>query len=244
MSQTVAPPGYVPRGSDLSELRRASAASHGLERERRIRRLVTIGGGWVVAAMMTTVAVACLAVMWVRPLPRDRFYVAILHDDGTYDAPEVRDDLPRRQRDLLFRHTVIQYVFARENYSWEGVNANYLRTSAMSSPAERDRYQAVMLDKRNPENPAVVYGDGLNAAIADVTAVQVRPDPASPDAVDAMFVVKITAPNQAPQIVRKTARMTWMPADDRIPAAIQQLYDPAGIAFTHYSSTIDPEAER
>jgi hypothetical protein len=59
-----------------------------------------------------------------------------------------------------------------------------------------------------------------------------------------MFVVKITAPNQAPQIVRKTARMTWMPAEDRIPAAIQQLYDPAGIAFTHYSSTIDPEAVR
>jgi hypothetical protein len=90
----------------------------------------------------------------------------------------------------------------------------------------------------------VVYGDGLNAAIADVTAVQVRPDPASPNAVDAMFVVKITAPNQAPQVVRKTARMTWMPAEDRIPAAIQQIYDPAGIAFTHYSSTIDPEAQR
>ena len=244
MSQTVAPPGYVPRGSDLSELRRANAVTHGLERERRLRRLVTIGGGWVVAGMMTSVTVACLAVMWVRPLPRDRFYVAMLHDDGTYDAPEVREDLPRRQREILFRHTVIQYVFARENYSWEGVNANYLRTSAMSAPAERDRYQAVMLDKRNPENPAVVYGDGLNAAMADVTAVQVRPDPASPNAVDAMFVVKITAPNQAPQIVRKTARMTWMPAEDRIPAAIQELYDPAGIAFTHYSSTIDPEAER
>jgi len=38
--------------------------------------------------------------------------------------------------------------------------------------------------------------------------------------------------------------MTWMPAEDRIPAAIQQIYDPAGIAFTHYSSTIDPEAQR
>jgi len=244
MSQTVVPPGYVPRGSDLRELRRASAVTHGHERERRIRRLVTIGGGWVVAGMMTSVAVACLAVMWIRPVPRDRFSVALLPDDGTYDAPEVREDLPRRQRDLLFRHTVIQYVFARENYSWEGVNANYLRASAMSTPAERDRYQAVMLDKRNAENPAVVYGDGLNAAIADVTAVQVRPDPASPNAVDAMFVVKITAPNQAPQIIRKTARMTWMPAEDRIPAAIQQIYDPAGIAFTHYSSTMDPEAQR
>jgi type IV secretory pathway component VirB8 len=244
MSDAVVPPGYVVRGMALSEARRAMAASHGFERERRIRRLVAIGGGWAVAVMMTAVAIACLGVMWVRPVPRDRVYVAILHDDGTYDAPQVREDLPRRQRDILFRHTVIQYVFARENYSWEGVNANYVRASAMSAPAERDRYQAVMLDKRNPENPAVVYGEGLNASIADVTAVQVRPDPASPNAVDAMFVVKITAPNQAPQIVRKTARMTWMPAEDRIPAPIQQLYDPAGIAFTHYSSTVDPEAER
>jgi hypothetical protein len=117
MSQTVVPPGYVPHGSDLGELRRASAATHGLERERRIRRLVTISGGWVVAGMMTTVAVACLAVMWIRLVPRDRFYVTILHDDGTYNAPEVREDLSRYQRDLLFRHTVIQYVFARENCS-------------------------------------------------------------------------------------------------------------------------------
>lgn len=244
MSQTVAPPGYVPRGADLTELRRASAAAHGLERERRIRRLVTIGGGWAVAGMMTAVAVACLGVMWIRPLPRDRFYVAMMHDDGTYDAPQVREDLPRRQQQILFRHTVIQYVFSRENYSWEGVNANYLRASAMSAPAERDRYQAVMLDKRNPENPAVLYGDGLNAAIADVTAVEVRRDPASPNAVDAMFVVKITAPNKEPQLIRKTARMTWMPAEDRIPATIQQLYDPAGIAFTHYSSIVDPEAKQ
>jgi type IV secretory pathway component VirB8 len=244
MSQTLAPPGYVPRGSDLSELRRASAATRSLERERRIRRLVTIGGGWAVAGMMTTVAVACLGVMWVRPLPRDRFYVAIMHDDGTYDPPQVREDLPRRQKDILFRHTVIQYVFARENYSWEGVNANYLRASAMSAPAERDRYQAVMLDKRNPENPAILYGDGLNAAIADVTAVEIRRDPASPNAVDAMFVLKLTAPNKEPRVIRKTARMTWMPAENRIPAIIQQLYDPAGIAFTHYSSTIDPEAKQ
>ena len=36
--------------------------------------------------------------------------------------------------EILFRHTVIQYVFSRENYSWEGVNANYLRASAMSAP--------------------------------------------------------------------------------------------------------------
>ena len=59
-----------------------------------------------------------------------------------------------------------------------------------------------------------------------------------------MFLVKVTAPNQAPQTIRKTARMTWMPAADRIPPEIQQLYDPAGVAFTHYESTPDPETAR
>ena len=242
MSTLASPPGYVPRGNEQAELSRAFAAARGLERERRIRRLVTIGGGWAVAAFMTLVAAACLGVMWVRPVPRDLLYVAMMHDDGTYDAPRLREDLPRSQRETLFRHTVIQYVFARENYSWEGVNAHYLRASAMSAPAERDRYQAVMLDKRNPDNPAVIYGEGLNAAVADVTAVRVRADPSAPNAVDAMFVLKVTAPNQAPRTIRKTARMTWMPAEDRIPPAIQQVYDPAGIAFTHYASTPDPDA--
>jgi type IV secretory pathway component VirB8 len=220
------------------------AAARGLEQERRLRRVVTIAGGWAVACFMTLVSSMALGVMWHRPAPRDRYYVAMIHDDGTYEAPQLRDDLPRGQRDLLFRHTVIQYVFARENYTWEAVNANYQRASAMSAPAERDRYQGVMLDKRNPENPAVVYGEGLNASAVDVTAIQVRVDPASPNAVDAMFMLRITAPGQAARIVRKTARMTWMPAEDRIAPAVQQVYDPAGIAFTHYSSTPDPEAAR
>jgi type IV secretory pathway component VirB8 len=244
MSDAVSPPGYVPRGEERDVIARALAGVRDLERERRTRRLVTIFMGWGMAAFMTLVALACLAVLWARPAPRDRYYVAIMHGDGTYDAPQAREDLSRSQRDILFRHTVIQYVFARENYSWEGVNANYQRASAMSAPAERERYQTVMLDRRNSENPAVVYGEGANAAMADVTAIQVRVDPAAPNAVDAMFVVRVTVPNQPPQSIRKTARMTWMPAEDRIPPEIQQLYDPAGVAFTHYASTPDPEAAR
>ena len=244
MNDATVPPGFVPRGEELTKITRAISSARGLERERRIRRLVTVGGGWAVAAFMTVVAGACLGVMWVRPVPRDLLYIAMMHADGTYDAPQLREDLPRSQRDILFRHSVIQYVFARENYSWEGVNANYRRASAMSAPEERDRYQTVMLDKRNPDNPAVVYGEGLNASDADVTAIQVRTDPAAPNAVDAMFVLKVTAPNQAPRTIRKTARMTWMPAEDRIPPAIQQIYDPAGIAFTHYSSSPEPDTAR
>ena len=202
-------------------------------------------GIWSAAGMMTCVAAGSLAILWHRPVPQDRFYVSVLHDDGTYNPPMPREDLAPSQRDMLFRYTVIQYVLARENYAYESVNANYRRASILSAPAERERYQSVMLDKRNPENPVVMYGDGINAKIADVQGnIRIRIDPATPNAVDALFLVKVTAPNQRERLVPKTARMTWMPAADQIPAETQQMYDPLGIAFTHYSSTINPDAPR
>ena len=246
MSDDVMPPGLLlrdnARGRDAAG---AVAAARGLEHERRLRRLVTVGGGWVAAGMMTLVAGGCLAVVLTRPVPKAQVYVSLLHDDGSYDAPVVRDDLPQSRRDMLFRYTVMQYILARENYSYEGINANYRLASVLSAPAERERYQSLMLDKKNPENPVVIYGDGLNASIADVQSnVQIRVDPASPGALDAIFLVKVTAPNQPARMVRKTARLTWMPADDQIPLEVQQQHDPLGIAFTHYSSTPDPEAVR
>ncbi len=244
MNDGATPAGFALRPDAVREVSRAVAAARGLERERRLRRALSVGGGWAVAAMMTVVAAASLGVMWNRPVPRDRFYMAVLHDDGTYDAPTVREDLSRSRREMLFRHSVIQYVRGRENYSWEGVNANYRLVSAMSAPAERDRYQAVMLDRHSSSNPAVLYGEGLGASMADVTAIQVKVDPASPNAVDAVFLVKIVTPNQSPRTIRKTARMTWMGAEDLIPSEIQQSYDPMGIAFTHYSSTPDMDASR
>lgn len=246
MSDDVIQPGLLLRdGAQGRGAGKAVAAARGFEHERRLRRLITIGGGWVAAGMMTLVAGGCLGVVLSRLVPRDQIHVAILHDDGTYDAPVVRDDLPKSRRDMLFRYTVMQYIMARENYSYEGVNANYRLASVLSAPTERERYQALMLDKRNPENPVVMYGDGLNAAIADVQGnVQVRTDPASPNALDAIFLVKITAPNQPPRTIRKTARITWMPAEDKIPIEIQQQHDPLGVAFTHYSSTPDPDAPR
>lgn len=244
MSGAVAEPGFALRGEALAEARRVHLVVDGLVRERRLRRLVTVGGGWAVAGMMTAVAAACLSVMWVRPTVQDRVYVSIVHDDGTFDAPVLRDDLSRSLRDSVFRHTVIDYVRGREGYVWESVNGAYHRVSAMSSPAEMARYQAVMLDRKNPENPAALYGDGLNASVVEVVAIQVRPDPDAPNTVAASFVIKITSPNQPPRTLRKSASMTWMPAADLIPVDIQQAYDPLGIAFTHYTSNVEPEAMR
>jgi len=244
MDGSVAPPGFAPRGEGLKEAQRAMAHVDGMERERRIRRLVTIGGGWVVAAMMTAVAGGCLAVMWARPVPQDRPFVIVMRDDGSYAPAQVRDDLGASQKAVLFRHTVEQYVKARENYTWEGINGLYRQASAMSAPAERARYQALMLDPKSPENPGVLYGEGINAASADVTSIVVRSDPNAPFSVAASFVLKVQPPNLPARYFRKTATMSWMDARDAIPPAIQQQYDPAGISFAHYASNIDPEAPK
>lgn len=242
MNDMAGTPGFALRPGDVAEAKRSLAVVDSLVREGRLRRLVTIAGGWVFGSLMTLIAVACLRVMWVRPVVHDRVYVSIVHDDGTFDAPALRDDLPRSLHDAVFRHTVIQYVRDNENYVWESINGNYKRVSAMSTPAERARYQAKMLDRKNPENPAVLYGEGQNAAVVDVEAIQVRTDPATPNAVTAAFLLKITPPGLPPRRLRKTANMTWLSAADTIPPDIQQLYDPLGIAFSHYQSDLDPEA--
>lgn len=244
MSESTAPAGFVPRGKDLVELKQVAHEVRSLERERRIARLLSVAGGWIVAGFMTTVAGGCLAVMYTRPVPQDRLLISVLHDDGTYDAPQVKDDLPKSRREMLFRYTVTQYVRARESYSWEGVQNNYNLVSAISSPDERTRYQRIMLNKHDPENPVLLYGDGLDAAIADVIAIQIKPVQDSPNSVDAVFKVKIVSPKMPDRTIQKTARLAWMAAEDRIPAKVQQEQDPLGIAFTHYTSIVDLVAMR
>ena len=244
MDGLIAPPGFVPQGQALHDAQHAMAHVDGMERERRIRRIVTVCGGWAFGGMMTVVAAGCLAVMWARPVPQDRPFVIVLREDWTVVSTTPRDDLSDGQKAMLFRHTVEQYVKARENYTWESVNGLYKKVSAMSAPAERARYQTLMLDPKNPDNPAVLYGDGINAASADVTSIVVRPDPNAPFSVSASFVLKVQPRDLPPRYFRKTATMTWMDARDTIPIPIQQQYDPAGIAFAHYASNIDPEAPK
>src|SRR4051812_29436919 len=127
------------------------------------------------AVIMGLIAAAAITLVWRRPVPQDRIYVALQHSDGTYDPPILKQDLPQSARDLLFRHTVISYIEARENYTWEAVRKDYNKVSAMSAPDERDRYQALMLDKSNPKNPMALYGEGPGAKTATVIGVLVIP---------------------------------------------------------------------
>lgn len=237
-----APDPFVPRGDEKAALAAVLAETRKAARRARLRHLVAVGGGWFMAGVMGCVAASALALVWHRPAPKDRLAVAFV-TDGVYEAPVLREDLPKSRREVLLRHSALQYLYGRENYSWESVQANYNRVSAMSAPAEQARYQKTMTDPKDPQNPANRYGSGIGAGTAVVTRALIQEDRATPNALVAVFYVRERLPNQPPREVRKIARMSWMDAQDKIPLAIQQQFDPAGIAFTHYDSDLDPEAK-
>lgn len=210
--------------SDAREMRRESV---------RLRRMVT-GGGWAVAAFMTVVATASLAVMAVRPVPQDRLAISLLRADGM-SVPMLRQDMPQSMRETLLTYSLINYVRARESYSWGGEGAQWRQASAMSAPEEQRRYQAFM--KGGDKRPEVLYGRGNSAGTAEALNVTIRADLSASNAATAYFTLRVTMPDKPPVDVPMTAQMTWMDAEQAaLPIEIQQEYDPAGIAMTHYAS--------
>ena len=230
-------PGFAPRGAGLAESRKAFAAA-----QRRRLAAVTMFGGWMIGGIAGPACVGLLGVMMTRPAARDVPFVLIEHDDHSFEPAVPREDLSPSRTNILLDNTFRNYVRERESYSWQGVMVNFRRVYAMSAPEERDRYQKLMFDTKSPENPQRIYGDTVNAAIADVVETKVFADRvASPNFVEVWFRLKIIAPNVPPRFVSKRAKITW--ADDpTLPVEVQKDSDPAGIVITHYSSFVEAES--
>lgn len=242
-----APTGFVPRAHEVAEQDRAVAGFRAMECERKLWRLFTVAGGWVFGVCMTVMAGGAVALLVHRPAPHDRLIAVPLGNETPYQPPVLVEDLPRSRSDILLRHSLREFIKANESYSWEGDRHNYNLVSAMSDPALRAKFQAIRNDKKNPENPAVIYGTGPGAGKADVIAMKINIDEASPNAPTAQIVVRITTPGKPDRTVSKTASMTWAPPpaggwetdQDPIPLEIQQQYDPMGITIGHYTSYPD-----
>ena len=230
-------PGFVP-GSGETRIRRAEyKAVKDAELSRRLNLLSTVMGGWVVAGAATL----GLGLSWfwflAHPAPKPELRIGLIHDDGSYSAPELRDDLTPSQRYNLLVSTGAFYVKLRENYVWEAEKANYDLVSVMSTPDVRDAYQRMILNHKDPRNPETIYGAGVGAGRAMVSDVMVSIDRASPNVMTAYYVLHIQrSGGAAEQSIRRIARMTWEPAANHIPLKVQQQYDPAGIAFTGFEA--------
>lgn len=249
MSDVAVDDGFVLRGAARAEAEHVFAEVRSLERERRRMRRIGVYGGWAVAGMMTCVAGLFGGIYLHRPVPRDVLYVAVMHDDGTYEPPAPRDDLSRSQRQMVLRYTLGEYIKCREEYSWESVNALYRRCSAMSSPDEQQRYQAPILNDQDPANPYRLYGTGDKAGRVEVVAVRLQTDPSSPNSVNAFVTERLIPPanlsaggsSATPMRVRKIVHLTFDQPEDQLPMEVQQAFDPAGVVITHYTSDVDPQ---
>jgi len=241
------PTGFVPRSQEVSDNAKVINEIRQMERERKLRRLVTVAGGWVFGGCMTVVAASAVALMVHRPVPHDRLIATFNRADGAYEAPVMVEDLPKARSDILLKYSLIQYINAMESYSWEASNRNYNLVSAMSDKPLQTQFQAIRNDKKNPENPFVIYGNGPGAMKVDVIATKINLDDQSPNAPTAQIKLMITTPGRPDRTLIKTASIIWAPPPaggwetdkDPIPPEIQQQFDPMGITITHYKSVVD-----
>ncbi|GAC1497196.1 MAG: hypothetical protein NVS1B6_02740 [Steroidobacteraceae bacterium] len=233
----VAAPGLVLRGDAAAEAKRHIGQVRSLERERRIRRLTSILGPYFLSACLVSLVVADRYERASHPLPQPEMLVAMVRANGISPPVPIADLTPSDELAVI-RSTIINYLVAREEYCQTCMARNYRHVSAISSPEERARYQALMLNDKNPANPKVLYGTGDHAgeAVVDPTKVEITQDRASPNVFNAMFQLMIVPPNGPSRAVTKYASMQWLPARSSIKFEDQQAFSPLGIGCWSYNS--------
>jgi len=218
--------GFVPRGEEVDQREAAFRAAWSFERERRWMAFLTGFGGWIVAAVLAVLLGLSLLLVLRRPVPHQKLLIAVLHGDGTYSAPVPVGDLSRSQQELLLKNTMWRYVAARESYTWEAVQHYYEVVSALSAAPVQAGYQKFMLDA--PDRPTAAYGKRGDVAVSDVHVF-----PVAPNAMEVDFLRTVRLPDAPVKREPMIARITFAPSG-KIPIAVRQQYDPAGILVTKY----------
>jgi hypothetical protein len=238
MSEAVAP-GLVLRGDAAAAAKRHIAGVRSLERMRRIMWLSSVAAPWFGCICLTALVLADRYERASHPLPEPEIRVAMVRATGPSPPVAVADLTPSDEAAVL-RSTIVNYIVAREGYCWTCRARNYRHVSAISAPEERTRYQAVMLNEKDPANPATTYGAGERAGQAEVdpTKVEVTQDRASPNVFTAVFQVTVSMPNTASRTVTKLATMQWLPARTGIKLEDQQAYSPLGVGCWSYNSYV------
>jgi type IV secretory pathway component VirB8 len=230
----------VSRPGETDTLQAALADVRRDEQTRRWMRRLAFGVPWFLVVLLAAHDAVNTLERYNRPLPRDRFLIAMVHDDHTYDPPVDRENLTSDRRAILVHYTVDHFVRAWEGYQWRGNNNNYLFISAVTAGEDlRDVYQARFAEN-NPYALDKVYGPNVSR---DVAAMQLIPVPGSHDlAEDVLMLIRLHKDGKA-TCQRWRARLTFHP-DTRhvIPLDIQTLYNPADLIFASYDSSPDPTA--
>ena len=225
------PSGFVPRSDQYAALHQHFRDTHSLEAERRrAEKLRTLGVG-ALAGVFGVFALVAEAQNINRPVPKDRFEIAFLHDDGSYSAPvEVKDLTPVQQREVL-QTALVNYVTYRAGYSYAASQHAYNIVSAMTGGREQNRYQRVMLSPNDPDSPLVKYGQTGQVVAEDI---RFDPDPSGPNSWNFSYTQRLLLADASPQDTPMRGSLTFVRGP--VPAKYRVPYDPASVIVLAYES--------
>lgn len=222
-------PGFVPRPDQYAEMRQHYAETHTLEAERRKAELLKVYGGWALAGVFGVFALVQGIRDINRPAPRDRFEIAVLHDDGSYSAPvEMKDMTPVQQREVL-QTSLYNYITHRAGYAYASSQHDYNIVSAMTAGSEQSRYQRVLLSPNDPASPLVKYG--LRGQIVPLD-IRLEPDPTGPNSWNFTYTQRLIVADGPPQDTPMRGSLTFVRGP--VPVKYRVPYDPASVVVLQY----------
>ncbi len=225
------PSGFVPRSDQYAALHQHFRDTHSLEAERQRSEKLQRFGGWALAGVFGVFALVAEAQNINRPVPKDRFEIAFLHDDGSYSAPvEMKDLAPVQQREVL-QTALVNYITYRAGYSYAASQKAYNIVSAMTGNQEQSRYQRVMLSPNDPESPLVKYGQRGQIFAEDI---RLDPDPNGPNSWNFSYTQRLLLGDAPPQDTPMRGSLTFVRGP--VPAKFRVPYDPASVIVLAYES--------
>lgn len=221
--------GLIPQASQYDEIHRHFQETHSLEAERRRSEMLRFYSGWALAGVFGIFALVQGVRDINRPAPRDRFEIAILHEDGSYSAPTEMQDMTRVQQREVLETSLMNYITYRAGYTYAAGQHNYNIVSAMTATNEQVRYQRIMLSSSDPLNPLVKYGQ-----TAQLVPLNIRldPDPTGPNTWNFTYTLHLTVAETAAQDIPMRGSLTYVRGP--VLSKVRVPYDPASVVILQY----------
>lgn len=223
--------GKVPRPGQYEEVSANYLATHALEAERRRAERLRLLVPWGAAAVLGIFATIAGIQIIYRPVPKDHFEIAFVHDDGTYDAPRETSGLSARQSRIVLQSSLITYITWREGYAFAASQKAYDIVSAMTAGREQTRYQKMMLSKDDRDNPMIQYG--MSAQIVPID-IRFDPYPNGENSWNFSYTRRVLKATGGGEDTPMRGSITWVVGP--VPTQYLVPYDPGSIVVLQYET--------
>lgn len=223
--------GFVPRPDQYAAIQKQFQDTHSLEAERKLHEKLRVFGGWGLAIVFGVFALVSEAQKIGQPLPKDRFEISFVADNGGYSAPiEVKDLSVAQSREVL-QNSLINYINYRAGYSYAASQKAYDIVSAMTGGAAQVQYQRPMLNPSDPDSPYLKYGKYGQVVPLNI---QLDPDQNSPSSWNFTYTQRIMKGDEEPKDNPMRGVITFAPGP--VPLRFRVRYDPASVVVLTYEA--------